>query len=304
MSSPETLPILVVAFRRPKSLEVVLKSIANKPNPIYIWLDGPRNSSDASDISDCVQVIYAQQNLNLIEVSQSPHNVGIGFSIPTAIDWVFNFVSQVVILEDDIVIDSGFLEFAAFCLNKYEKNPDISSVIGFNCVPKSNISKPNDNLRFSIYTSSWAWGTWRDKWDFLAPYMLEGRPISFKRPKSVRGLGGRLRWGELSRKIRDGNHVSWDHRWLLVNWHFKRTQVVSNFNLCRNIGFDSDSTHTFIRPTWIPDEIENLIPNAYPFLDPKQDILADRWIAKYVYRSTTMLMLKNRIKNYLTSWLF
>lgn len=61
MTSPETLPILVVAFRRPKNLEVVLKSISNKPNPIYIWLDGPRNSSDASDISACVQVIYAQK---------------------------------------------------------------------------------------------------------------------------------------------------------------------------------------------------------------------------------------------------
>ncbi len=93
MYSEHTLPILVIAFRRPDTLKMTLSAISGIPNPIYIWLDGPRTSSDATKIDACLNVVKSFNSLNIIRVLESESNVGIGLSIPIALNGVFVYES-------------------------------------------------------------------------------------------------------------------------------------------------------------------------------------------------------------------
>ncbi len=300
MYSEHTLPILVIAFRRPDTLKMTLSAISGIPNPIYIWLDGPRTSSDATKIDACLNVVKSFNSLNIIRVLESESNVGIGLSIPKALNWVFEYESEVVVLEDDIVINQEFLRFATDALNSFKDNLRVMSVVGFNCVPMEAIDDIRAPYRFSAYSSSWAWATWRNKWQSVEKFMLGEEPIQLALPPTARNIGARSRWGTISKNLRKQRHVSWDHRWLLVNWQLNKLHLVSNVNLCLNIGFGSTSTHTKFRPRWVPSEIGFYEGLVHPSPIIKQDLTADKWMMSNVFYLKNSFWLKHSIKRLLT----
>ncbi len=296
MYASDNLPVLIVAFKRPEMLKMVLHSLGESTNPVYIWLDGPRNNDEAEAIRKCVDVIDNSATLNLVKVFHSPANIGIGYAIPRAIQWVFSFESAVVILEDDVLVDPHFFHFAASCLESFRDDYSVTSIIGFNCVPKTEIRNANTSYRFSTYTSSWAWATWRSKWNELEPYMLEGSLSSFVAPRTAKNFAARIRWLQVHKKMHNGLHVSWDHRWLLTNWSLKKIQIVSNNNYCVNIGFGADSTHTVEVPSWMPNEIAESFSSRNDSLEIEQDTLADHWMAKHVYKTKNTNLIKHSTK--------
>ena len=300
MYSENTLPILVIAFRRPDTLKSTLASISGSPNPVYIWLDGPRTSSDSAKILECLNVIKGFNSLNVASIFESESNMGIGYSIPKALNWIFEFESEVVIIEDDIIINQEFLKFASDALNSFRNNFSVMSIVGFNCVPLESIVDTDASYRFSAYSSSWAWATWRDKWKSVEHFMLGEEPIILTLPPTARNMGARARWRIIYKKLKNQKHVSWDHRWLLVNWQFKKLHLVSNVNLCLNIGFGPESTHTNFRPDWVPLEIGIYKGLTYPRPTIAQDLTADKWLVANVFNLKSIYWFKHSVKRILS----
>lgn len=92
---------------------------------------------------------------------------------------------------------------------------------------------------FSLIPHVWGWATWKRAWKrfSLEPLKLEEAEIVFKKKYS-------RYWFELSNNIEKKHINSWDYYWAFSLWRNEGICITPNQNLVKNIGFDSDATHT------------------------------------------------------------
>ena len=158
-------PVLLVAFNRPKTTQKVLEAIAKYyPDELYFSVDGPR-SNRPDDVERVALVrLLAQKGVHAKKVVRIFHesNLGCRLGGPTAITEFFYHVDHGVILEDDGVPCDDFWPFMEFPLNYFSDDPRVGSVSG-NCLLTQG------NCDFSFYYSRlnhiWGWGTWRRAWN-------------------------------------------------------------------------------------------------------------------------------------------
>ena len=281
-------PVLVTGFKRPELLEEQLKSLIEAGCKIYLSLDVP-NKSDLANVDSshrCI-VIANRYSSDLAGVRISKENLGCFRGITEAITWGFGQETMLIILEDDVRVDEIFLSHATKLLLDFELNQSVGSIAGTNFVPKSHITLKDDSVRFSAFTSSWGWATWRDRWnDYLED--LNTFPIHGSiYPTNFWSWTSKRYWEKVFEDTSIGKYDAWDYRWLYSNWKRCRLTVVPNSNLAINVGFGDGATHThdLNLPWWLPREIENSFElNAIPSLIVR-DERADRWTERNVYRT-------------------
>lgn len=156
-------PIAIFAFNRPKELANMLESL--KQNPLfeesekYVFIDGPRNEKDASLIKEVAQIAHtATDNVKL-----SPQNKGLGSSIIAGVSEVLNEHDSVIVLEDDLRLMPGFLTYMNQALEQFKVDERILAICGYSL--KIKTPKGYDSTVYlGDRSSSWGWGTWRDRW--------------------------------------------------------------------------------------------------------------------------------------------
>jgi len=87
------IPILIIAFNRPKLTKKLLKSIELlKPSKIYVAADGPRNNN-INDLDSCnyTRKLFETEINWECELKKKfrPSNVGVKKNINEALDWFF-----------------------------------------------------------------------------------------------------------------------------------------------------------------------------------------------------------------------
>ena len=107
--------ILIVAYRRADALSQILESCRiSGIKDIFIHIDGPKDSSAGPDVE---KVRVASQNfakstsLN-IQLCIQGKNLGCAVSLVTALDTVFGFADELIVLEDDCIPGADFWKFA------------------------------------------------------------------------------------------------------------------------------------------------------------------------------------------------
>jgi hypothetical protein len=127
-------PVLLVAHRRPRETERVANAIVSaNAKQVYVATDGPRQGVP-SEAEQCASV-YLTSNENL----------GARERIPSAIEWAFDEMEQLLVLEDDYLPDPTFFRFCEELLNRYRSEPKVTTISGTNPVPW----RRNPSFRFS-----------------------------------------------------------------------------------------------------------------------------------------------------------
>jgi hypothetical protein len=117
--------IIIPAFNRDVSLKRLLDSVGFShfkiPPKIIISLEGNRTDKVFE-----VAINFAKNNEN-VEIVQHDHRLGLRDHILECGDYSFKYGS-VIILEDDLLVDKYFYEFAVESLNFYSKFEKISGI--------------------------------------------------------------------------------------------------------------------------------------------------------------------------------
>lgn len=92
--------------------------------------------------------------------------VGCNVNTYSALAYGFDHHDRVIAMEDDTVPGRDFLRFCDWALDKYEKDPSVLSVCGYQRTPKEEAGYRNAVIRESWFTP-WGWATWRDRWETL-----------------------------------------------------------------------------------------------------------------------------------------
>lgn len=275
-------PVLLVTFNRPELTRTVLRAIREyEPEVLFVFQDGAREGN-TQDIERCQQVrTVISESIDWkcdVHTLYSEVNLGCGPGPARGISWFFEHVDEGIIIEDDAVPHIDFFEFAAQMLDRYRNDGNVMCIGSMQLEGKRYgdgsyyFSRMNHTLC--------AWATWRRAWGIFDIKLVD---LNRKELNSVLrrykcDLREREYWcARLDEIHKDGLHnSSWDQQFWMSIWRRGGKGILPNVNLCSNIGFCEDSTHTWnSNSPAAAKKTSSILPIIHP-TDESIQRLADR----------------------------
>jgi len=291
-------PIAFLIFNRPSVTRRVLHAIRQvRPSTLYVVCDGPRPDRPGEKLA----VMQTRAVINEIDwpcevkTDFSEVNLGCKRRISSGLNWVFEECTDAIILEDDCVPDPTFFHFCRDMLEHYRHDELVFSISGSNF--QGGRSRARNGFYFSKYFHCWGWATWRSSWRSV--------DLNLALWQQFVAAGGltevcdthneQLYWKKVLDAQARGDIDSWAYSCLASSWLNRKLNIIPDVNLVRNIGFDSQATHTRNAPTWIPASADQLGQWDYPSFTVRNKI-ADMFTFDTVYaRPHKLRRWKNKI---------
>lgn len=159
-------PIMILFFNRPDVLKDLFQWVRKvQPKDLFLVQDGPRegNPTDKEKILECQKVV---ENIDWecnVRRNYSPVNLTCDHREFTGIDWCFEQVDRLIILEDDCLPSVSFYDFCGELLEKYKDDERVHMISGFNRI-NHYADSPYDYV-FSKTSAGIGWATWRRSWN-------------------------------------------------------------------------------------------------------------------------------------------
>jgi len=241
--------VALIMFNRPDTTARVFAEIAKaKPKQLFVIADGPRTGIPGEE-EKCMASRAVIDRVDWeCEVFRnfSDINLGCGYRPATGINWVFEHVSEAIIIEDDCVPHPSFFKFCEELLERYRDDERVAVISGYNLVHGRHAS-PYSYWFHQIF-ACWGWATWRRAWqhhDMKMSIWPELRNTTW-----LADHLGDVRASEYFAKIFDEAYAKastvdyWDYQLLFSTWSQNGLAVAPSTNLVSNIGFREDATHT------------------------------------------------------------
>jgi len=278
------LPVVLLVFRRPETTQRVIEALRrDKPSRVLIYADGPRSDrpDDAPAVEETRRVI--EQSLDWscdVHKDYAEQNMGLRPRVTSALTDAFTRHERAAIIEDDIVVASGCLQFFAELLERYADDHRVMQVNATNFQPHA---RTDESYYFSRFANPWGWATWRRAWA-LHDDAMTGWPELAESDRFANTMMGEPRyveyWQKQLTRVYEGRTVSWAHRWTLSVWRQSGLSATPNVSLADNIGIGRDvhATHT-LDPSLLPPRRAE--PMTFPLTHPADMMLslaADRFM--------------------------
>jgi hypothetical protein len=211
-----THPVALICYNRPGHLARVIMALeAIKPDPLYIFSDGPKDEIDEERIAQVRLVLQGVQWTEPIVISRF-RNIGLAASIISAVDRVLRDHETIVVLEDDCVPGPYFYDYMAACLERYKDHDRIMAISGYayRLPPETFIDYKHDVFCFPRI-ETWGWATWRGAWQhYIRDECLAAKFEEAQRLGIDLEAGGKDVPNIIRNKIKRGVD-SWSPGWLL-----------------------------------------------------------------------------------------
>lgn len=229
--------IISIAYNRPihikKSIESIKYANRNTKFPYRIYIDGPKSSEDIGPSN----VEKVARNFGIEYIQMHKNNLGLRGNVFLAISNAFEDYEFIVVVEDDIVLHPSALEF----MDYYSKHLNDNKKVGSISLTNTLDINPLTNYFFRL-TSSWGWGTWRDRWkDFAIDETIEYE-LNEKNLMSYLNLGVEEMFSSQFR-LNDTDRKTWAIYWYAFNVLQKRLSFYPRMSLAENIGLDGTGTN-------------------------------------------------------------
>ncbi|MCX6186040.1 MAG: hypothetical protein NTU43_03455 [Bacteroidetes bacterium] len=292
-------PVLFLIFNRPDKTKQVFEAIRQaQPAKLFVAADGPRvDKKNEKELCEQTRDVIKQVNWPCeVKTLYRTENLGCKIAVSSAINWFFENVEEGIILEDDCLPNQSFFSFCQDMLTHYRDDERIMHIGGSNF--QDGRIRGDGSYYFSMYNHIWGWATWRRAWKYYDIEMSnytsfnQGNKINtiFNLPKE------RKYWKKIFYKVKENKINTWDYQWTFSIWINNGLSILPNFNLIKNIGFDSDGTHTNgggnIFSSMIAFEIENKL--IHPKIIMK-DSEADTFAFNHFFYPSINKIILNRL---------
>jgi hypothetical protein len=291
--------ILITGYNRPKLLRRQIDFSLSTGLRVFVAIDGPKDNKDQEIENDICHKIVNEYKFKLERILLNERNLGCNTSVTNAISWAFEHLESMIILEDDVIVDESFINYAIAGLQYFKNIDNISSLSGMNLVPTEYLSDSTSIARLTCFTSSWGWATWKDRWIEHLSVSKEFPNWDWNFPTRFWTTNKKVVWREFFRKTAESEYDAWDFRWQYSNLKLQKLSVVPNLNLALNCGFGEFATHTtsLEKPHWMPTEIMPVENVDFDHVVLAQDQIADNWMAANHYGVTLLTRIKIQLGN-------
>lgn len=238
-------PIVIFVFKRPEHTARMLAALALNPrlvrHPLYIFCDGARNAVEVEAVESTRRRVLEFHHPNKTVVEQ-PDNQGLARSVIQGVTRLVNQYGRVIVLEDDLVVSTGFLDYMSDALDHFADKPQVMQVSG-HAFPVPGFLA-DDAALLLPFVGSWGWATWSRAWgQFDAGAKGWEQLMRNQKLRRRFDLENAYPYSDMLLCQMHGKIDSWAIRW---NWSvFKANGLVvyPSQSLVENIGFDGSGTH-------------------------------------------------------------
>ena len=260
MSDTKKCCVVIFGYDRPDSLRETILSLLPYMDElgmnIAIHLDGSKGSDDFERVEMCHDVARDFLIGRECQLISQPVNIGLKRSVIECMDQLFEIYERVIVCEDDLIFHPIYLEFMIASLNNYEHDTSIYQVTGY---AVENYAKEVVFPRVVDFSSSWGWGTWRDRWKSFRRVHLNYDDILInKEQRKDFNLGGSYAFDLILTRMMLGSVHSWAIEWYAFIWSRKGLVICPSDNLVLNRGFDGKGTSRKILFNKIAPVTENI----------------------------------------------
>jgi glycosyltransferase involved in cell wall biosynthesis len=129
---------------------------------LIIFSDAGKDKASWVKVNAVRKFLHTVSGFKTIRIIETPLNKGLANSIISGVTTVIEEYGKVIVLEDDLITSTNFLDFMNQSLDYYEKSAKVLSISGYSF--SNNNLKQNSDVIFGVRASSWGWATWRDRW--------------------------------------------------------------------------------------------------------------------------------------------
>jgi hypothetical protein len=242
-------PIALFVYNRPEHTRQTLEALSNaelaKNSVLYIFADGKKeddNDINAAKIDAVRQLIKEQKWCKESIIIERDQNCGLAHNIIQGVSYVIDLHESVIVLEDDMVVANGFLQYMNTALELYKHDEKVGCIHAWNY--KMNTSKNTATTFFLKGADCWGWATWKRAWQYFEP---NGKLLL---DKIIETQGqfefNRKNTHEFVNMLKDqveGKNNSWAIRWHASLFLKNMLCLHPNIPLLLNIGLDNSGTH-------------------------------------------------------------
>lgn len=242
-------PIILFVYNRPahtlRTLEALSQNDLAQESELFIYADAPKEgaSEQEKEATRQVRQIIRQNNwCKKNHIIEAVSNKGLAKSISEGVNEVIQQFGKVIVLEDDIVPNKGFLVYMNQALALYKKEENVFGVSG-GAFPMDREVKMNSF--FLPVMSSWGWATWQRAWEYIvfdASFLIE--KLNEKGITSKQYNFGELPYYQMLEAQAEGKIDSWAvcfYATLVLN---DACFLFPKYSLITNIGFDDSGVHS------------------------------------------------------------
>lgn len=280
-------PIVLFVYNRMEHTRIVVEHLAKcelaEKSLLYIISDGPKNG-DEEKVHAVREYCKSIRGFEQIVVEEKEENWGIERSEVEAITRLIGKHGKLIILEDDLKVNSGFLKYMNEGLDRYEKEKRVFYIGGY---MYGSLPSALPETMFLKMPSTWGWATWKDRWDKFE--MPPRSPQKIYLDKEERYLytydDSCPVWGEMLEQQSKVDDYTWDVCWHVSLYRNGGLVLLPRDTMVYNIGFDGSGVHKAtggeVDSTWNED-------------GGFQGVLPKKVEEKKIYRKVVGYMLKMR----------
>ncbi|TAF32633.1 MAG: glycosyltransferase [Cytophagales bacterium] len=239
-------PVVLFVYNRPQHTQMVLEALARcaeaSQTDLHIFADGPKPNATPEQISNVLavrEIIHLKPWCGKVFIHESTQNKGLANSVMNGLDKLFAQHEAVIVMEDDIVPQIGFLKFMNDALTLYATD---SKVFGVSAFAHPMHFAASEDTFFLPIGASWGWGTWARAWRQMLrnPQLLLARVNK----KGVKNYNfGEYYFYDILKAQAEGKIDSWACQFHASIYLEDSLFLFPRLSLVKNIGFDSSGTH-------------------------------------------------------------
>lgn len=242
-------PLVVFAYKRKDKLESCLlhleKNILCKDTDLFIFADGPKDEKDKEQVlitQNFIKEYCLKSSFSKVTAFYSDTNKGLANSIISGVTQVISEYGKVIVVEDDLLVSTDFLEYMNCALDYYADNKNIGSISAYS-YPLRKLKRYKKDIYTLRKGECWGWATWSDRW-IDVDWNVSDFEYYYNNGK-LRHQFNSLEIG-LDRMLCDqmaGRIDSWAVRWVYHLFKKNYLTVYPRRSKTSNIGFDNTGTH-------------------------------------------------------------
>jgi len=243
-------PVVLFTYNRPEHARETIESLSRnrgaKNTDLFVFCDGAKDERDAANVKlvqDYIRNLHLSSCFRSIEVSFAQKNMGLANSIIRGVSRVLESHDEVIVLEDDLVIGAGFLEYMNEALAFFRENKTIWSISGY----APPIELPKDyahDLYVTPRACSTGWGTWADRWQAVDWAVADYQQFKVDVCRRLAFNRGGLDMSAMLDAQMQGKMDSWAIRWCYSQFVHGSLTVYPVHSYVKNIGMDGSGTHS------------------------------------------------------------
>lgn len=238
--------ILLVTYNRPNSflrlVTSVTQAIQVQDFVLHVFCDGPKNHEDIS-AQDKIRTHIHSSKLVWERIVFRKDNLGLKTNIYNAVSETLSQYEKVIVLEDDLIISRGALEYFRTQLIRWQDDVRVCQIIGY--LPSYVESKGRQFA--TTATSSWGWATWSRAWKgFQIDQRLDINILKNTQYRYKYDQGGAYPFSYITFLEAHGITSSWAIRWYYYNYTLGNLSIYPPYPFVYNSGLVGKRTHGLI----------------------------------------------------------